>query len=219
MEVSSDSIQDGQTIDSRFALGKPDPVDRATLSDDISPQVSWRDLPVGTKSLALIMVDPAAPAVRDDVNQPDRTVPRDLARTDFFHWVVIDIDPELSEFREGEFSTEPVIGGKPGPAGPLGTRCGLNDYTRFLAENPQMAGMYHGYDGPFPPWNDELTHDYVLTVYATDLDRVPVGGSFTGPDVLAAIGGHVLDSASLTWYYRIAPEGIGGAGEGFPERS
>lgn len=211
MRVSSDSIRDGQTIDPRFALGKADPVDRATFSDNVSPRVAWQDLPVGTRSLVLIMVDPSAPAVRDDVNQPGRTVALEVPRSDFYHWVVIDIDPNLPGFREGEFSTEPVVGGKPGPAGPAGTRCGLNDYTGFLADNPQMVGRYHGYDGPFPPWNDELTHEYVLTVYATDLDRVPVEGSFTGPDVLAAIDGHVLDFASLTWYYRIAPEGTGRA--------
>lgn len=213
MRIASKSIVDGQPIDPRHAFGKPDPVDRATLSDNISPHLTWQELPAGTKSLVLVMVDPSAPSVRDDVNQPDRTVPRSLARANFYHWVVVDIDPNVSEFPEGAFSSEPVVGGKPSPDGPFGTRCGLNDYSGFLADDPKLAGRYHGYDGPFPPWNDELTHEYTLTVYATDLERTPVEGSFTGPEVLAAIEGHVLDSASLHGSYRIAPEYIGNSGQ------
>ena len=68
-----------------------------------------------------------------------------------------------------------------------------------------MEGTYHGYDGPCPPWNDSLIHHYVFTVYATDLERCPVDGGFGGPDVLAAIEGHVLAKASLTGTYTLNP--------------
>ena len=32
-----------------------------------------------------------------------------------------------------------------------------------------MFGDYYGYDGPCPPWNDELVHRYVFTLYALDV--------------------------------------------------
>jgi hypothetical protein len=66
-----------------------------------------------------------------------------------------------------------------------------------------MAGLYFGYDGPCPLWNDERVHRYVFTLYVVDFDRCPVGARFTGPDVLRAIEGHVLDHASLTARYTL----------------
>ena len=35
-----------------------------------------------------------------------------------------------------------------------------------------MFGDYYGYDGPCPPWNDELVHRYVFTLYALDVPRL-----------------------------------------------
>jgi len=93
--------------------------------------------------------------------------------------------------------------GKPGPQAARGARQGLNGYTQWFANDKLMAGEYFGYDGPCPPWNDELVHRYVFTLYALDLKRCPVSGSFTGPDVLAAIKGHVLESAMLTGTYSL----------------
>ena len=43
------------------------------------------------------------------------------------------------------------------------------------------------------------------TVYALDIDRVPVEGKFTGADVRRAIQGHVLAEASLTGTYTLNP--------------
>ena len=68
-----------------------------------------------------------------------------------------------------------------------------------------MAGDYFGYDGPCPPWNDSIVHHYVFTLYALDVPRCPVEGNFTGPQVLRAIEGHVLDRASITGTYSLNP--------------
>jgi hypothetical protein len=68
-----------------------------------------------------------------------------------------------------------------------------------------MAGRYFGYDGPCPPWNDSIVHHYLFTLYALDVEHCPVAGDFTGPEVLAAIAGHVLDQASLTVTYSLNP--------------
>jgi hypothetical protein len=66
-----------------------------------------------------------------------------------------------------------------------------------------MGGQYFGYDGPCPPWNDELLHHYHFELYATDVDRCPVDGAFTARDVRAALGGHVLAEARLTGTYSL----------------
>ncbi len=93
--------------------------------------------------------------------------------------------------------------GKDGPQGPRGTRQGVNDYTGWFAGDPEMAGNYYGYDGPCPPFNDSIVHHYRFTVYALDLARVPVEGTFTHDEALRAIDGHVLGQASLTAKYTI----------------
>jgi phosphatidylethanolamine-binding protein (PEBP) family uncharacterized protein len=48
-------------------------------------------------------------------------------------------------------------------------------------------------------------HHYVFTLYALDVERAPVDGKFTGPDVLKAIGGHVLAKAAVTGTYTLNP--------------
>ena len=86
-----------------------------------------------------------------------------------------------------------------------GARRGINDYTTWLAGDNDMRGDYYGYDGPCPPWNDELPHRYVFTLYALDVERLPVKGRFNGPDVRAALQGHILAEASFTGIYSLNP--------------
>ncbi len=69
-----------------------------------------------------------------------------------------------------------------------------------------MGGNYFGYDGPCPPWNDEILHHYVVTLYALDCARCPVSGTFKGGEVLKAIEGYVLAKASLTGIYTLSPK-------------
>ena len=99
-----------------------------------------------------------------------------------------------------------IAGGKLNPEGPSGSRQGINDYTGFMADNPELKGDYFGYDGPCPPWNDEIVHHYHFVLYATDLDHCPVEGRFTGTDVLSAIDGHILGEARITGTYALNPD-------------
>jgi Raf kinase inhibitor-like YbhB/YbcL family protein len=203
MQLTSTSLTDGQAIPERHAAGKPDASSIVTFSDNVSPALAWSDVPEGTRSLVVICCDPDVPSRGDDVNQTDREVPADLPRVDFFHWVLVDLPTGLTGLAEGEFSRGFTTRGKSGPATLHGARHGLNDYTGWFAGNPDMSGDYFGYDGPFPPFNDSLVHRYVFTVYATDLERCPVEGSFTGAQVREAIEGHVLAQASLTGTYSL----------------
>lgn len=203
MQLRSDSFAAGAAIPARFAAGRPDDASVVTFSDNVSPHLAWSDVPAGTRSLVLICHDPVVPSRGDDVNQPDREVPADLPRVDFFHWVMVDLPPVLTQLAEGEFSQGVTARGKAGPATRHGARHGLNDYTGWFAGSADMAGDYFGYDGPFPPFNDSLVHRYVFTLYATDLDRCPVDGAFTGAQVRAAIAGHVLAEASIEGTYTL----------------
>ena len=205
MDISSSSFADGEVIPGRYAFAKPDPETRVTLSDNVSPHLEWSGVPDGTRSFAVICHDYDVPSAGDDVNQPDREVPSDLPRVDFFHWVLVDIPADKHSIAEGEFADGVVAGGQQVAHGPGGTRQGLNDFTGWFAGDPDMAGNYYGYDGPAPPWNDSIIHHYVFTVYALDVDEVDVSGDFTGHDVRAAIEGHVLDQTSIVGTYTQNP--------------
>ena len=206
MKLWSDSWINGERIPSQYAAGKLGPDGKPTFSDNLNPHFAWNEVPAGTQSFALICHDFDVPSRGDDVNKPDREVPADLPRIDFFHWVLVDLPASLHEVGEGEFSRGFTARGKPGPAAPHGARQGLNDYTGWFAGDKEMAGQYFGYDGPFPPFNDSLIHHYVFTLYALDVPQLGVTGKFRGPDVLNAMKGHVLGEAKLTGLYSLNPE-------------
>lgn len=206
MKLAITDIGHQDWIEPRFAFGVADSANHIRLSDNRNPGLSWRDLPEGTRSLVLLCVDPVVPGKPDDVNKEGRLVPADLPRVDFYHWVMVDIPTTCEGIAEGECSDGITPRGKQDPPGPAGSRQGLNDYTGWFAGDPDMAGSYFGYDGPCPPWNDERLHHYVFTVYALDVERLGVEGTFTGPEALAAMDGHILAKASLTGTYHIYPD-------------
>jgi hypothetical protein len=119
--------------------------------------------------------------------------------------LLVDIPAVTTEIAAGAFSSGLTARGKPGPEAGGGMRQGINDYTAWFAGDKEMAGNYFGYDGPCPPWNDEILHHYVFTVYALDVAECPVTGAFGGADVLKAIQGHVLAQASITGTYALNP--------------
>jgi len=203
MKLWSDSWSNGEAIPARYAAGRIGAAGGVGFSDNVNPHLAWSELPAGTKSLVLICHDFDVPSKPDDVNKPDREIPADLPRVDFFHWVMVDIAPALGAIGEGQFSRGFTARGKPGPAAGQGARHGLNDYTGWFAADPQMAGQYFGYDGPFPPFNDSLVHHYVFTLYAVSVDRLAVDGAFTGAQVREALAGKVLAEATLSGTYTL----------------
>ena len=206
MKFWSDSLSNNGVIAPRYAFGKYNATSHVELSDNVNPHMAWADLPEGTKSLALLCCDPDVPSKGDDVNQEGRTVPASLKRVDFYHWVLVDIDPASGEIAEGAYSSGVTPRGKEGPAGPNGTRRGVNNYVEWFSGDADMSGDYFGYDGPCPPWNDEIVHHYAFTLYALDVKSCPVEGRFTGPDVVEAIKGHLLGEATITGTYHIYPK-------------
>ena len=203
MKLTSTLFQDGAPLPPSAAFCKPDGNGRVSLSENRNPSLAWSDPPAGTKSFAVICHDPDVPSKPDDVNQDDREVPEDLARVDFFHWVLIDVPASVSSIAEAEFSYQVSPKGKSGPEARQGTRQGVNDYTLWFAGDHDMRGDYYGYDGPCPPWNDALVHRYVFTVHALDVERLPLEGRFDGRQVRDVIEAHKLGSASITGTYTL----------------
>jgi hypothetical protein len=205
VKLTSSSFADAGAIPAEFAFCAPDPKTHATLSKNRNPNLTWSGLPGGTKSIAVICHDPDVPSKGDDVNKEGRTVPKSLARVDFFHWLLVELPPSVPAISAGEFSSAVTPRGKPGPDAAHGARQGINDYTSWFANDADMKGNYYGYDGPCPPWNDELAHRYVFTVFALDVARLSLPDGFRGPDLRRAIEGHVLAQASITGRYSLNP--------------
>ena len=202
MKLWSNSWVNGETIPPQYAAGRL-AADGPTFSDNINPHLAWSEVPEGTKSFALICHDFDVPSQGDDVNKPDREVPADLPRVDFFHWVMTDLPATLGEIAEGEFCRGFTARGKSGPQTLHGARHGLNDYTGWFAGDADNAGQYFGYDGPFPPFNDSLVHHYVFTVYALSVERTPIEGVFDGKALREAIYPHVLAEATHSGTYTL----------------
>jgi Raf kinase inhibitor-like YbhB/YbcL family protein len=205
MELWSNDLSAGGPIAGEFAFCLPDEHSHARLGPNRNPHLAWAGAPPGTRSIALIVHDSDAPTKPDDVNQEGREVPTDLPRADFFHWLLVDLEPDVSEIDPGSFADGVVAGGRDGAEGPGGARQGINDYTDWFGGDPDMAGDYFGYDGPCPPWNDSLVHRYVFTVFALDVDHLDVPHRFDGVAARTAIEGHVLASAELAATYTLNP--------------
>jgi Raf kinase inhibitor-like YbhB/YbcL family protein len=92
---------------SRFTAGGEIPRAHTCEGQDVSPPLTWSDVPATAKSLALIVDDPDAP----DPKAPKLT---------WVHWVLYDMPPTVAGLAEGA-----AKGGLP-----AGTREGLNDWKR-----------------------------------------------------------------------------------------
>lgn len=206
IEVESDNLREGERVPDAHAFGVPDGEGKAAAAGgNRSPHLRWSGAPDGTRSFALLVVDPDVPADASDVNQEGQTVAEDADRTDFTHWLLVDIPASTSELPEGAGSDGIVVGGKPTGRTEHGVT-GVNSYTDLLAGDPEMSGTYGGYDGPFPPWNDERLHHYHFGIYALDVESLGLEGDFELDEVRAALAGHVLDRGELVATYTLNAE-------------
>lgn len=109
MTLHSSSFEDGQEIPRRHG-GK----DR-----NVSPELSWADVPEGTESFALAMVD------------------TDPVARGYVHWLVADIDAQTAELPEG---TVPAGASEVSPyAGPM-PPAGSHTYelTLYALDTPRL---------------------------------------------------------------------------------
>jgi len=202
LTIDMNGWSDGERIPGAYAFCIPADEGHVSMSQNLSPGMSWSGAPEGVKSYAIICHDPDVPSAGDDVNQEGRTVPASLPRVDFYHWVLVDIPATTTSLAEGADSSEITAGGKDIGQTPHGVR-GLNNYTDWFAGDADMGGDYGGYDGPCPPWNDEIMHHYVFTVYALDVESLGLSGNFGGPEALAAMAGHILAQGQCAGEYTL----------------
>jgi Raf kinase inhibitor-like YbhB/YbcL family protein len=195
---------EGGAIPGMFAFCVPADPGHVAMGPNRSPLVRWAGQPRDTRSFVLLCVDGDAPTSPATVNKEGMTVPASLPRAEFAHWVLVDIPASVSEIAEAADSDGVTPHGKPVGPTPIGVR-GRNDYTSWFADDPEMAGTYGGYDGPCPPWNDELSHHYMFTVYALDVDSLGLSGDFGLAEARAAMEGHVLASDSAVGCYSLNP--------------
>ncbi len=194
----------GGAIPADYAFCKPAAQGHIEMSRNLSPALEWTGAPPDTRSFAIICHDPDVPSKGDDVNQEGRVVPASLPRVDFYHWVLIDIPQNITALAAGADSDGITAGGKAPGATAYGVR-GINNYTDWFASDEAMKGDYGGYDGPCPPWNDELLHHYHSTVYALDVPTLGLTGRVGGPEALAAMAGHILAKDTWVGTYTLNP--------------
>ena len=164
MRLWSDSFENARPIPAEFAMGQPD-----GFAPNRNPHLAWSDVPDGTRSFALLCIDPDAPTVPETVGRDDVQIPVEQPRAHFIHWAMADIGPDVRTIAAGSCSDGVTARGKRQPAGPAGARQGLNDYTGWFAGDAQMGGDYSGYDGPYPPFNDLRVHRYFFRLFALDV--------------------------------------------------
>lgn len=198
MRIWSDSFDDGARIPAQFAMGQPD-----GFAGNRNPHLAWDDVPDGTRSFALLCIDPDAPTVREMVGRDDVEIPVEQPRTEFVHWVMSDIPADVREITAGSCSDGVTAHGKRNPPGPTGARQGQNGYTGFFADNPDMSGDYCGYDGPYPPFNDLRVHRYFFHLYALDVEKLDLPQAFSAADVQRAVQGHTLAEAQVHGTYSL----------------
>jgi Raf kinase inhibitor-like YbhB/YbcL family protein len=142
--VTSNSFKDGDylgkdhILSSDFGFG--------CAGGNKSPHLQWSGAPAGTKSFAVTCYDPDAPT-----------------GSGFWHWVAINIPPNVTELALGAGSAGGGL-----PPGALQTR------TDFGAP---------GYGGPCPPEGDH-PHRYLFTVHAVGVEQL----SATADTSAAVIG-------------------------------
>lgn len=107
---------------STFHDGGDIPAKHTCQGINVSPPLTWHDLPEGTKSLVLIVDDPDAP----DPKAPKMT---------WVHWVVFNLPPDTGGLPEDADAS----------GYPAGTRVGLNDWKHAAYGGPCPPVGRHRY--------------------------------------------------------------------------
>ena len=103
---------------SAFGEGELIPIKYTCDGGDVSPPLSWAQLPNETKSIVLICDDPDAPMGT------------------WVHWVLFGLSPDTMELPEGVSNEKEVLGG---------AKHGLNDFRKYCYGGPCPPGGTHRY--------------------------------------------------------------------------
>jgi Raf kinase inhibitor-like YbhB/YbcL family protein len=164
---------------SAFKNGAAIPATYTADGKNVSPPISWSNLPAGTREIALILDDPDAPT-----QQP------------FVHWVIYKIPATAKGLPEGIAAGTKVEGG---PA--AGAIQGPNGFSAFLRGGGQPAPA--GYRGPAPPAGKP--HHYRFKVYALNAPLDPVEG-LDKTALLKAMAGKIIGEGEIVGVYERKPK-------------
>lgn len=128
---------------------------------NLSPGLSWINIPRGSKSLAVTLYDPDA-----------------LTKGGYWHWIVYNIKINTRNINSGASNTNNM------PVGAI--------------EAPNSSGK-NGYLGACPP-KGTGRHRYELTLYALDVDKLPVTIDTDISNIIAIINQHTINKAAITGY-------------------
>jgi Raf kinase inhibitor-like YbhB/YbcL family protein len=109
-------------VSSAFTHGAAIPRRYTCDGDDVSPPLTWTDVPAGAKTLVLVVDDPDAP----DPRAPKMT---------WVHWVLYELPSTATGLPEGVASRDL----------PAGTREGVNDWKRTGYGGPCPPRGRHRY--------------------------------------------------------------------------
>ena len=140
--------------------------------EDVSPPITWKDVPAGTVSLALLVDSDQFPGPRS------------------VHWVLWGIPPDARELPEA------VANGPEAPTiGPM-ARQGTNDDQKTGWSGPCPEPVIFRTTSEGHPQGDTLVKRYSFSLFAldTNIDLGPEAGK---ADLLRAIDGHILAGGQL----------------------
>ena len=202
LDVTPDGIGSDSYIDDEYSFCIPAATGHVKAGHDKSIGVAWSKGPEGTKSYAVVMVDVDVPTSFDDAGKEGKVLPADMERRSFYHWLLYDIPASQVQIPANTDSDALVQHGKTELKTPYGIR-GINDYAPYFASDPERKGVYAGYDGPCPPWNDARIHHYHLKVFALDVKSLGLTGPVTGPQLMDALASHILAQGEVVGKYTL----------------
>ncbi|TCR93320.1 YbhB/YbcL family Raf kinase inhibitor-like protein [Rhizobium sp. BK376] len=198
LKVHFDKTEPGDILPAQNAACVPTRQGKSAPGRNVSPAILWSKGPAGTKSYALALVDPTVPTDRSNFNKEGVTIDRDVPRSEFVHWVLVDIPASQLHLPAGADGEGLSKSGLPLKRTLHGLR-GQNGAGDGTLKN----GQHGGYMGPCPPWNDGRIHEYQLTVYALDVSALKLPPVFNRAELLAAAKGHILAQGTATVNYTI----------------
>jgi Raf kinase inhibitor-like YbhB/YbcL family protein len=154
---------DGQQIPARFTQA----------GEQVSPELKWTNVPTGTQSFVVNMLDPDVSVQRGTETQP--------------HWIVWNIPATATGLPEGM---------KPGAEQPDGAR-------QISASGPQYRGPGAAANGPLHHYTFEIYALDTKIDVAPSAGAQPINAALaTRADVMKAMQGHVIGKAVYVGLFR-----------------